>query len=109
MQRFILSITFALLTSIAALTLGFSHFQQSVEQANKTGRCIDIPATPDYLATSSPADAIAAINHARIFEHLPALRLPGNFYQLQPLQQQFMLVNLERTDRGLTALKLDAH
>jgi uncharacterized protein YkwD len=109
MQRFILSVTFVLLTSVAMLTLAFTHFQQSVEQANKNGQCVDIPATPDYLATNKPGDAIAAINHARIFEHLPALRLPANFYQLQPVQQQFILVNLERTDRGLPALKLDAH
>src|SRR6266700_4247716 len=109
MQRFILSVTFVLLTSVATFTLAFSNFQQSVERATKTGQCVDIPATPDYLASNSPTDAIAAINHARVFERLPALRLPADFYQLQPVQQQFILVNLERTDRGLPALKLDAH
>jgi hypothetical protein len=36
------------------------------------------------------------------------LRLPGNYYQLEPPQQQFILVNLERTDRGLPPLKMMA-
>jgi Cysteine-rich secretory protein family len=51
---------------------------------------------------------VAAINNARAGEHLDPLRLPGDFYQLDPAQQQFVLINLERTDRGLPPVRLDA-
>ncbi|GAC1567909.1 MAG: hypothetical protein NVS3B14_15400 [Ktedonobacteraceae bacterium] len=71
--------------------------------------CVDVPASPDYLASNSEQDAIAAINNARAGEHLRALRLPGNFYRLNPAQQQFVLINLERTDRGIAPLRLDAN
>ena len=71
--------------------------------------CSDVAASPDYLESKSEQDAIAAINNARAGEHLPALRLPDNFYQLDPAQQQFVLINLERTDRGLKPLRLDAN
>ncbi|HET8912320.1 MAG TPA: CAP domain-containing protein, partial [Ktedonobacteraceae bacterium] len=70
--------------------------------------CIDIPASPDYMSTNSESDAIAAINNARSQEKLPPLRLPSNYYHLSPPQQQFILLNQERTDRGLPALKMDA-
>jgi len=49
------------------------------------------------------------MNNARQLEHLPSLRLPPNFYDLDPIQQQYVLVNLERTDRGLRPLQLDAN
>lgn len=70
--------------------------------------CVNIPALPDYLDNHSTYDAIEAINHARELEHLPSLRLPANFYDLDPVQQQFVLVNVERTDRGLHPLQMDA-
>lgn len=71
--------------------------------------CVDIPAHPDYLASRSEQDAIAAIDNARAGEHLPSLHLPGDFYQLDPARQQFVLINLERTARGLKPLRLDAN
>lgn len=52
---------------------------------------------------------MAAINNARAGEHLRPLRLPDNFYQIDPTQEQFVLINLERTDRGLLPLRLDAN
>lgn len=107
MQRAILFITIFILLCIFSFTMVFLHFQQSVMQRIQTGGCVDIPATPEYLITGSEADAIAAINHARLFEHLPALHLPANFYHLNAIQQQFILVNLERTDRGLRPFTLD--
>lgn len=70
---------------------------------------MDIAASPDYLSSGNSHDAIAAINNAHSVEHLPPLRLPANFYRLNPAQQQFLLVNLERTDRGLRPLKMDAN
>ncbi|QBD80062.1 CAP domain-containing protein [Ktedonosporobacter rubrisoli] len=69
--------------------------------------CVNITATPDYLSSERPQDAIAAINNARKLEHVPALHLPKNFYQLSAVQQQLVLVNLERTDRGLHPLQMD--
>jgi uncharacterized protein YkwD len=51
--------------------------------------------------------AIAAINHARRSEDLPSLHLPGNFYQLTAAREQFVLLNLEREDRGLAPLSLN--
>ncbi len=77
--------------------------------ASAHGGCINIPATPDYLSSGSDTDAIAAINNAHQLEHLPPLNLPGNFYRLDPIQQQFILLNIERTDRRLHPLTLDAN
>jgi uncharacterized protein YkwD len=76
---------------------------------SQTSTCFDIPANPDYLASKSEQDAIAAINNARAQEHLHTLRLPSNYYQLDPIQRQFILINLERVDRGLKALGMDAN
>ena len=70
--------------------------------------CVDIPASPDYLSSKSEADAIAAIDNARSQENLPALHLPANYYHLGPAQQQLILINLERTDRRLPPLRMDA-
>ena len=70
---------------------------------------MNIAASPDYLSSGNAQDAIAAINNARQIEHLPPLRLPANFYQLDPAQQQFLLMNFERTARGLRPLHMDAN
>ncbi len=72
-----------------------------------SGACVDIKPSPNYLINLSEQDAVAAINNARKQEHLAALRLPAHFYDLSSVQQQFSLINLERTDRGLHALQLD--
>ena len=69
--------------------------------------CVNLQATPDYLNSGNPRDAIGAINYAHQREHIHLLQLPGNFYQLLPTQQQFILVNAERLDRGLKPLILD--
>ncbi|HZT98562.1 MAG TPA: CAP domain-containing protein [Ktedonobacteraceae bacterium] len=72
--------------------------------------CVDIPPSPNYLTSiGREQDAVAAINNARQQEHLPPLHLPGNFYTLPPTQQQFIILNAERTDRGLHALQMDAN
>lgn len=100
-------ITVVLLLLLAMASGGFlvSHRQPSV--ASIAG-CVNIPASPDYLSTKSEADAIAAIDNARAEERLPALRLPANYYQLGPAQQQLILLNLERTGRRLPPLRMDA-
>ena len=94
-----------LLLAIAMSGFLVSHRQPSI--AAVTG-CVDIPASPDYLSSRSEADAIAAINNARSEENLPALRLPANYYHLGVAQQQLVLINLERTDRHLPPLHMDA-
>ena len=71
--------------------------------------CQNIAASPNYLATERGTDAIAALNNAHLVEHLPLLHLPANFYQLTPTQQQFLLLNQERTIRGLAPLTMDAN
>lgn len=98
-----------LLTILAlAASILFIHHQQLVVAISTPG-CVDIPPTPDYLSTGSAYDAVAAINSARQEEHLQQLHLPANFYRLDPPQQQFILLNLERTDRGLHPLRMDTN
>lgn len=93
---------------ITALVIGsFLYVQQRQKVTLSTSTCVDIPANPDYLASGRASDAIAAIDNARAREHLPRLRLPANFYTLDAARQQFVLLNLERTDRGLRALRFD--
>jgi uncharacterized protein YkwD len=81
--------------------------RQSLASALSSG-CVDIPAVPDYRATGSAHDAIAALNHARALAGLPPLKLPPRFYQFSPAQQQWVLLNLERRARGLSPLHMDA-
>jgi len=105
-MRKITALLLILLALAAAGTLLIRHQQQPVAVAG-TG-CIDIPASPDYLSTNSEADAIAAIDNAHAQEKLPPLRLPANYYHLEPPKQQLILLNFERTDRGLLPLEMDA-
>jgi hypothetical protein len=44
---------------------------------------------------------LRALNTARAEEELPAIVLPTNWYHLQPQEQLFVIVDLERTARGL--------
>ncbi|HLX59068.1 MAG TPA: CAP domain-containing protein [Ktedonobacteraceae bacterium] len=103
MRKILLSLL--LLCALATSILLIYHQQP---EAVSSGTCIDIPASPDYLSSNSETDAIAAINNAHKQEKLSPLRLPTNYYHLGPVQQQFILLNLERTDRGLQPLKMDA-
>lgn len=76
---------------------------------SSSSACVNIPPSPNYLNTEREQDAVAAINNARQHEHLPPLQLPEDFYTLPPTQQQFIILNAERTARGLHALQLDAN
>jgi uncharacterized protein YkwD len=105
MRRMVLILIFILLG--ATFLRGWQSSSAATHPA--PSGCSDVAASPDYLESNSEQDAIAAINNARAGEHLPALRLPDNFYQLDPAQQQFVLINLERTDRSLKPLRLDAN
>src|SRR5260370_25026914 len=93
---------------LCALAAGILLIHHQQIQAVSSAGCVDIPASPDYLSTNSEADAIAAIDNAHALEKLPPLSLPANYYHLGPAQQQFILLNLERTARGLQPLKMDA-
>jgi len=44
---------------------------------------------------------LRALDAARSDEHLPAITLPTNWFRLKPQEQIFVLVDLERTARGL--------
>lgn len=104
-MKYSLFLTILLLCATISMLLYRQHHRGDIQH---TGSCINIPALPDYLSSNRPQDAIAAINNARHREHLQPLRLPTHFYQLSPVQQQFILVNLERSDRHLPPLRLDA-
>lgn len=95
--------------AVSILMAGGLYIHHRVVTSFVQGGCVDIPATPDYLSSGSAVDAIAALNNAHQIEHLPPLSLPGNFYQLNPAQQQLILLNIERTDRHLHPLTLDAN
>src|SRR5579871_4551088 len=95
-----------LLLILLTLATGFLLIRHQQPTAVSGSGCVDIPASPDYLSTDSESDAIAAIDNARARENLPSLRLPANYYHLEPPQQQFILLNLERTDRGLPPLEM---
>lgn len=106
-MRIIIVLLFILLALAGGVLL--IHQQQHPAPISQSGaECVDIPASPDYLSTNSESDAIAAINNAHVQEKLPPLHLPANYYHLQPPQQQFILLNLERTDRGLPPLEMVA-
>lgn len=107
MQRLVLYGTLLLLVAVAAVTGLFVQHERIVDAAIVHGKCVDTPATPNYLATRSATDGIAAINNARLQEHLRPLHLPAHFYKLNVIQQQFVLVNLERSDRGLQPLQMN--
>ncbi len=94
---------------LSAIISGIFYVHHRISASISTTGCVDIPATPDYLSSNSTQDAIAAINNAHQVEGLPALNLPGNFYKLDPVQQQLILLNSERTERHLQPLTLDAN
>ena len=104
MRKIIVLLLILLALAVGALLI---RHQQPAAVISGTG-CVDIPASPDYLSTNSESDAIAAIDNARDLENLPPLHLPANYYHLEPPQQQFILLNLERTARGLPPLEMVA-
>ncbi len=71
----------------------------------------NVIANPNYFTSCLPrgydnsvecADAVlAAINNARAQEGISAMVLPANFLSLSPAEQLFVVINLERTARGL--------
>ena len=74
----------------------------------------NIAPSPNFLSSCSGAGyddsagcvnaTLAAIANGRASEGLPAMALPGNWYQLSATEQLYVATNLERTDRGLAPL-----
>ena len=93
----------------AVLLAGVLGIYQFRTLAHQQSGCIDIPAVPDYVSTGNEYDAIVAINNAHAEEGLPPLHVPFNFYRLGPVQQQFILLNLERKVRHIPPLHMDAN
>jgi hypothetical protein len=59
-------------------------------------------AFPSFSGTPSCTQfVLRALNVARASEDLPAIVLPTNWYRLKPQEQLFVIVDLERTARGL--------
>lgn len=69
------------------------------------------PPVPDYLTRCSETGlddspsctgaVLAAINHARAAEGVRPMVLPPTFARMGPAEQLFVVINLERVDRGL--------
>jgi hypothetical protein len=67
----------------------------------------NLPAPPLLFPPSPAAQErayLAAIDRARLREGLGAMRLPRDFASLTPVEELFVLTNLERTSRGLWPL-----
>jgi uncharacterized protein YkwD len=109
--RYLFLIVVLLLAILVAAAIPWPSVQQVftalITPGAPTGVCPALPPEPDYYTSGGEEAAIEAINHARADEGLPALHLPDNYWQLSPPQQQFTLVNLERTSRGLAPLGWD--
>jgi uncharacterized protein YkwD len=106
-MKHILITSFLMILLIVCFISPYNTPKASANSTSTAMDCINIVATPDYLSSGSLDDALAAINHARSLEHLRALHLQTNFATLNAARQQFVLINLERTDRGLKPLGWD--
>lgn len=55
---------------------------------------------PPGLDTASATSLLASIDYCRAMEHIGSLHLPSNFRDLTAREQLFVLLNLERVNRG---------
>lgn len=62
------------------------------------------PSNPASDCSSGGGSGLAAINACRATEGIGPLILPSNFDALTPVQQGFVLIDLERVNRGLPAI-----
>jgi hypothetical protein len=74
----------------------------SAAQAATSG--IVPPRNPASDCNAGSGSGIAAINACRAQEGVGPLKLPSNWNALTPVQQGFVLINLERVNRGLPAI-----
>lgn len=62
------------------------------------------PASNCNQGNAFSGGALSAINACRALENVGPLKLPSNWGALTPVQQGFVLINLERVNRGLPAV-----
>ncbi|MGH2835170.1 MAG: hypothetical protein ACRDKD_03095 [Solirubrobacteraceae bacterium] len=62
------------------------------------------PRNPASDCNGGAGMGVGAINACRAQEGIGPLRLPSNWGSLTPVQQGFVLINLERVNRGLPAI-----
>lgn len=111
-MRHVLRMALSLFTFLVLSIAPWPTFQQAltvmVTPTASSSTCSALPPSPNYYISGGETAAVAAMNHARAREGLPALALPNNYWQLSAPEQQFILVNLERSSRGLSPLHWDA-
>src|ERR1051326_2145402 len=110
-MRHMLLLAVSMVTFLILTVAPWPTFQQALTALTTpvplTTTCAALPPNPNYYKSGGETAAIAAMNHARAREGLPALALPDNYWQLSAPEQQFILVNLERSSRGLAPLRWD--
>ena len=112
------SLSIALLAMSSAIALAISSSSMSASAADPVANIAPRPTilgAPSACAGGSPfapyesqpcvKQALAAINRARAIEHLRPMSLPASFTLLSQAQQEFVVTNAERVDRGLSALR----
>lgn len=100
--------------ALILLVAGLGAFAGRARAATAPGRHgrSDIAADPYFLepcvldgarSRSCISQTVAAINHARTHESMLKAKmvLPRNYASLSPAEQTFVVINLERVDRGL--------
>ncbi len=82
----------------------------SVVSANVSGNpAANLPPNPNFLSACYPhnesatctSEELSATDNARASEGLGPMVLPSNFGSLSPVQQLFVITDIERVDRGL--------
>jgi hypothetical protein len=86
--------------AVPAPAVAASHPRENIRPSpDYMTACVERGAMSDQCI----AETVDAINHARAVEPMlrPTMILPTNFRSLSPARQAFVVLNLERVDRGL--------
>ncbi|CAB1127725.1 exported protein of unknown function [Candidatus Hydrogenisulfobacillus filiaventi] len=92
----------ALLLPAPVLAAGLAHLPDPAANLAPDPDFWPVCEQDGWNSTGCTAATTAAIDHARAAEGLGPLVLPRNWAALDPVQQLFVLANLERVARGLT-------
>lgn len=90
------------LTALAAAACLYSVLGSGAAQAATAG--VVPPRNPASDCNAGGGGGLAAIDSCRASEGVGPLILPSNFGSLTPVQQGFVLIDLERVNRGLPAI-----
>lgn len=90
------------LVALSASACLFLTAATGAAQAATTG--VVPPRNPASDCNSGSGSGLSAINACRAAEGVGPLVLPSNFSSLTPVQQGFVVINLERVNRGLPAI-----